>query len=251
MRFRKWLILPGLAGLLAALGVTAAGAQGGDSSISGLVVYRGGEPANARIYVGREGKYRQVTSKFRAGQNVGFRLEQLLPGRYELLVTAPNAQPRRIWGIKLMTFEQRKVDVALDRATTPEQEVFYLEHNFPRLDDLPRDWEEGWLRGTVLSARGALVEGVVKLYRGSSVYREIAVGTPTLPAYFEDRGVTPGNYDLEFHPSPTSRLKRLRIERFNIAQRARTTLGTLRVPEGNPGDLQIITAPERVLLPIR
>jgi len=229
----------------------AAAAQGGDSSISGVVVYRGGEAANARIYVGRQGKYRQVTSRFRAGQNVGYRLEQLLPGRYELIFTAPNAQPRRVWGVTLMTFDQRKVDMALDRITHPEQELFYLEQGFPRLDDMPLHWEEGWLRGSVLTEKGALVDGSIKLFRGTRLYREIPLGSPTLPAYFEDRSVMPGNYDLEFHPTPTSRVQRLRIERFNIAPKARTTIGTLRPPEGNPGDLRILSSVERVLLPIR
>lgn len=224
----------------------------GDSSIRGLVVYRGGEAATARIYVGREGKYKQVTSKFRGGRNVGYRLEGLLPGRYELLVTAPGAQARRIWGVKLNTYDQREVNVALDRAGTSEQGHFYLEEGAPRTDDLPRPWEGGWLQGTLLSEKGQVVDGTIKLLRGPMTYREIPVGTPTLPAYYENRDVMPGIYDLEYEPPPTAGLKRLRVEKVTIAPRARTILGTLHVPAAGPGDLIVKRSlPERVVQPIR
>lgn len=238
--------------LLMALPPLAAVAQGGDSSIFGLVVYRGAESANSRVYIGREGKYRQVTSKFKAGQNIGFRMDGVLPGRYELLVTAPGGQPRRIWGVKVQSFEQKQVDVALDRCTTPEQELFYIEQGAPRSEDTIREWEGGWIQGSIVNEKGQCVDGRINLLRGVMVYRQITVGTPTLPAYYEDRNVTPGLYDLEYEPPANANLKRVRIEGVTIAPRSRTILGTIRVPLGSGGNALVKQPlPERVAQPLR
>ena len=238
--------------LLASVLLPVAAFGQGDSSLFGMVLYRGGEAANARVYVGREGKYKQVITKFRAGKNIGYRLEGLNPGRYELLITATGAQARRAWGVKLGTYDQREINVTLDRATTPEQEHFYLEHGVPANDDLPRPWEGGWLQGSILSEAGRVVDGKIKLLRGPTTYREIVVGTPTLPAYYEHRDIMPGTYDLEYEPRASAGLKRLRVEKVVIAPRARTILGTLHVPAAGAGD-PIVTRslPERTVQPIR
>jgi hypothetical protein len=131
----------------------AAGAQGGDSTIYGMVSYREGGPANARIYYARLGKYRQTTSRFKAGQNIGYEIRNLLPGRYELVVQAPGARPQRIWGISLMSFDKKLVNVTVDRCS-PEQELFWQERGQIRITDLPHDWEGGWLLGSLLAADG-------------------------------------------------------------------------------------------------
>lgn len=240
-----------LTGALLLTALTSAAFAQGNSSLFGMVIYRGGEPATARIYVGREGSYRQITSKFRAGRNIGFRLEGILPGRYELLVTAPGGQPRRIWGVQVSSFEQKEVSVTLNRVT-PEQELFCVEQGAPRMDDLPQNWQGGWLQGSLLNEQGNPVDGKIRLIRGTRIYRELVVGAPTLPAYYEERNVLPGLYDLEFEPAVSSGLKRVRIEKVTIAHRARTLLGTVQVPKLGAGDaVVILPMPERTVQPIR
>src|SRR5579872_5222168 len=102
MRIKQACVLISLAGVASALFALLASdtipaqAQTGNSSLGGMVVYRGGDPAEARLWIGHEGHYRQTTCKTRGGKNVGYKLNGVIQGRYEVVVTAPGAQPRRI-----------------------------------------------------------------------------------------------------------------------------------------------------------
>jgi len=239
------------AAILIALLASQAAAQFGQSSITGMVTYRNGEPANARIYVGREGKYRSVSSKFRAGRNIGYQLRDLQLGRYELLVTAPGAQPRRIWGVTVGSFDQKTLNLVMDRVP-PDVELEYREEGAPNRDDVPRDWAGGWLEGRILTAEGYPAEGTVNLLRAGTLFHSQPMGTPTLPAYFETRTMVPGTVDLLFTPAPQAKLKPVRVEKIAVAQYSRTVLAPITVPAGLPTDPPaVLPLPERRVEPVR
>jgi hypothetical protein len=229
----------------AAMLAPMASAQVGNSTIHGLITYSDGTLANGRVFVGFKGKYRQVGSRFRGGKNVGYQMPGLLAGRYELIVTAPGAKPQRIWGTTVGTFEQKQVNVTLQRCTPPE-ERFYTETGVALLDDQPHDWQGGWLQGIVLNDAGNPVEGTVNFYRGTVLNKTIPIGMPGMPAYFEVRDMPPGAWDILIVPSTTSKLKKARVTEVTADQNSRTFLGAITVP---PGTLE--EAPTAVALPER
>jgi hypothetical protein len=230
--------------------VQPARAQVGDSKISGLVTYSDGQPANARVFVGFQGKYRQVATRFRAGKNSGYTIGGLLPGRYELVVTAPAGKPQRIWGVTVGSFDDKQVNVVLQRCAAGE-ERFYTESGIPLQADMPHGWQGGWLQGTIMNAAGAPVEGTLNFYRGTVLYLSLPTGAPGMPAYFETRTIPPGTWDMVFIPSPSSRLKRARIEKVVVDPNSRTVLGTLTMQAGTETDAPaIIPVPERKSEPI-
>jgi hypothetical protein len=225
-------------------------AQVGNSTLSGIVNYSDGQPANARIFVGIQGKYRQISTRVRGGKSVGYTINGLLPGRYELVITAPAGKPQRIWGVTIGSFEEKQVNVVLQRCAAGE-ERFYTETGVPIQADVPHDWQGGWVIGTILNPDGNPVEGTLNFYRGTVLYLTIPTGSPGMPAYFESRTLPPGTWDVLFLPSPTSKLKRARIEKVVVDQNARTTLGTITIPAGNEIEAPaILPAPERKSEPI-
>ena len=225
-------------------------AQTGDSSLSGLVTYSDGQPANARVFVGFQGKYRQISTRFKGGKNVGYTINRLLPGRYELVVTAPAGKPQRIWGVAVGSFEEKQVNVVLQRCAAGE-ERFYTETGIPLQADVPHDWQGGWLVGTVLNSDGNPVEGTLNFYRGTVLYLTIPTGAPGMPSYYETRTLPPGTWDMMFLPSPTSKLKRARLEKIVVDQNSRTSLGTITIPAGNEIEAPaLLPVPERKAEPI-
>ncbi|MGV3724290.1 MAG: carboxypeptidase-like regulatory domain-containing protein [Actinomycetota bacterium] len=234
----------------AALSVPAARAQVGNSSISGMITYSDGTPANGRVFVGFQGKYRQIGSRFRGGKNTGYTITGLLPGRYELIVTAPGAKPRRIWGATVGSFEEKLVNVELMRCTT-EEERFYTETGMALLADTPQAWEGGWLQGILLTEGGAPVEGTVNFYRGTVLNRTIPVGAPGMPAYFEIRNLPPGAWDILFVPSRTSKLKRVKLTNVIVDPSSRTFLEPVAIPAGTLEEAPAMLAlPERSSRPV-
>lgn len=248
---RQW--TAALAGLtLAVLALTPARvtAQVGNSSLSGLITYSDGQPANARVFVGYQGKYRQVATRFRGGKNVGYSIPGLLPGRYELIVSAPAGKPRRIWGVTIGSFDEKQLNIVLQRCAAGE-ERFYTETGVPIQDDMPFGWQGGWLQGTLLTQDGLPVEGNLNFYRGPTLYLTIPAGASGLPAYFETRMLPPGTWDVMFIPSPSSKLKRIRLEKLVVDQNSRTVLGSLTVPPGTELDAPVVLAlPERQSTPL-
>lgn len=239
--------------VLAAIAVVAAPvaqAQVGNSTIQGMITYSDGMPANGRVFIGHKGKYRQVGSRFRGGKNMGYQIPGLLAGRYELIVTAPGAKPRRIWGTTVGSFDQKVVNVVLTRCK-PEEEYFYTETGIPLLDDQPHDWQGGWLQGIALTETGVPVEGTVNFYRGTVLNKTIPIGAPGLPAYFEVRDLPPGAWDILFVPSPTSRLKRAKLAEVIVDPNARTILGPVTIPAGTLTDAPaMLPLPERTSVPV-
>ena len=72
-----------------------------------------------------------------------------------------------------------------------------------------------------------------------------------MPSYYETRNLPPGTWDVMFLPSPTSKLKRARLEKIVVDQNARTTLGTITIPSGNEIEAPaILPVPERKSEPI-
>lgn len=244
---RRIFMMAGAGGIIQA---TTALAQTGNSTLSGLVTYRGGNLANARIYLGREGKYRSLTVKFRAGKNIGYSIPALTPGRYELIAAATGARPRRIWGVKINSFEEKQLNVVLEPCA-PADELFYTEEGTAIREDMPRTWGGGWLQSVFLTEQGAPVEGTIKVYRGFTVAMEQPTGSPTLPAYFETRDLQPGTYDLLFVPSLASKLKPIKLEKVTVDMNVRTVLDPVKVPPGFATDApQIMPAPNRQLIPV-
>jgi len=237
-------------GVAGALGVPAARAQVGNSTISGLITYSDGTLANGRVFVGHKGKYRQFGSRFRGGKNTGYTITGLLAGRYELIVTAPGAKPRRIWGTTVGTFEEKMVNVVLARCTAAE-ERFYTETGMALLEDTPQGWQGGWLQGILLTEEGLPVEGTVNFYRGTVLNKTIPAGAPGMPAYFEIRDLPPGAWDIMFVPSPTSKLRRAKITGITVDQNSRTFLPEVAIPVGTLTDApMMIPAPERTSVPV-
>lgn len=239
-----------LALALLALSPSPAHAQVGNSTLSGLVTYSDGQPANARIFVGLQGKYRQVATRFRGGKNTGYTIPGLLPGRYELIVSAPAGKPRRIWGVNIGSFDQKQVNIVLQRCPAGE-ERFYSETGVPIQDDMPFGWQGGWLQGVLLTQDGLPVEGNLNFYRGPTLYLTIPAGASGLPAYFETRSIPPGTWDVMFIPSPSSKLKRARLEKLVVDPNSRTILGPLTILPGTELDAPVVlTLPERQSTPI-
>lgn len=235
---------------LTALAPARVSAQVGNSSLSGLVTYSDGQPANARIFVGFQGKYRQVATRFRGGKNVGYTIPGLLPGRYELIVSAPAGKPRRIWGVSVGSFDQKQVNIVLQRCAAGE-ERFYTETGVPIQEDMPFGWQGGWLQGILLTQDGLPVEGNLNFYRGPTLYLTVPAGASGLPAYFETRSLPPGTWDVMFIPSPTSKLKRARLEKLVVDPNSRTILGPLTIPPGTELDAPaMLTLPERQSTPV-
>lgn len=219
--------------------------QTGQTTLSGMVTYRGGNPANARVYIAKEGKYRSYAVKFRGGRNRGYTIPALTAGRHELFVVAPSAHPKRIWGVDLDNFGEEQVNIVLEPAS-PANTLFYQEEGVPIREDMPRNWGGGWLELRLLTEQGAPVEGTIKVYRGFTVAMEARMGTPILPAYFETRYLQPGTYDVLFVPSLTSKLKPVRIEKVTVEMNARTILEPVRVPAGFTTDAPaLVPCPER------
>ncbi len=234
-----------LMGLGAATLARGSRAQTGQTTLTGMVTYRGGNVANARLYIAREAKYRSYAVKFRGGRNVGYSIPGLVAGRHELFVVAPSAHPKRIWGVDLDTFGEKQVNVVLEPAA-PANALFYQEEGIPIREDMPRNWVGGWLELRLLTEQGAPVEGTIKIYRGFTVAMEARMGTPILPAYFETRFLQPGTYDVLFVPSVTSKLKPVRIEKVTVEMNARTILEPVKVPAGFTTDAPVLVpCPER------
>ena len=225
--------------------------QTGDSSLSGMVTYRDGQPASAVLYIGRQGKYRQTTCKLKAGKNVGYTLLGMLPGRHEIMVTAPGAKPKRLWGLQMMNAQQRQLNIVLDRANTAAEELYYSEEGDPIREDMPREWNGGWLEGIIVNSKGDPVEGTLKFYRAGTVFAEIPAGSPLLPAYFETRALTPGSCEVRFVPSGSATLKPVIVERMVVDQNARTRYGALVIPAGAATDNPVmLPAPEKKAAPV-
>ncbi len=248
MTRRECLVAAGAFAVALPGGEPPAAAQTGNSSLSGLVTYEGGEPAAARIYYAREGKYRQTTSRFRGGRNQGFSITGMLPGRYELVVTAPGAKPKRIWGVVIAGFEKKELPVVLQRGT-PEEEMFFVESGVPIREDMPRDWSGAWVTGILLNEQRSPVEGDVHFYRAGTNYLTIPAGSPTLPAYFETREIPAGTWDIHFKPTQSARVKPVVIEQVPLEPNKRTIVPRVIAPAGfdsdvpyKPGKLEIVTA---------
>lgn len=243
-------MLGALLTVAALLGVPAARAQVGNSSISGMITYSDGAPANGRVFVGFQGKYRQIGTRFRGGKNTGYTITGLLPGRYELIVTAPGSKPQRIWGVTVGSFEEKLVNVTLARCTR-EEERFYTETGMALLADTPHQWEGGWLQGILLTESGSPVEGVVNFYRGTVLNKSIPAGAPGMPAYFEIRNLPPGAWDIMFVPSPTSKLKRVKVTDVIVDQNSRTFLEAITVPAGTLEEAPaLLPLPQRASRPV-
>lgn len=223
-------------------------AEVGFSTLKGMVVYRGGEPANARIYAAHEGRYRSYTSKFKQDTNLGYTMENVRPGRYELVVTAPDAKPLRVFGVDLQPSMDREVNITLSKSEDPVDRLFFREQGRPSRQDVPRKWDGGWIEGTVLTEEGLPIDGVVRLLRGPAVIHNLYIGQPTIRPYFEERNVSPGQYALEIHPGETSGYKKVRIDKVSVKQNARTVLATIRIPKG-AGEV-ILPTPESQANPI-
>lgn len=229
-------------------------AQIGNAELFGKVTFvDNGKPANARIKIGRRGKYRAVRVRTVAGRNQGYRITRITLGRYELIVTAPGAKARRIWGIKIGSFEKKELNIKLRRARG-QAARFYEEVGYPLVEDLPRDWEECWVEGILLSSKGVPVEGTIDFMRASKVFYTVRTGTPTLPAYFELRNLRPGTYNLRFTPSLNVGLKPAIIKDVLLNQRRRNVLAPIIIPEGRSSDLAVtLPAPEiqQRIVPLR
>jgi hypothetical protein len=181
---------------------------------------------------------------------MGYTIGGLLPGRYEILVIAPGAHPKRIWGTNLGSFEEKQVNVVLRRANGAE-EMYYDEEGVPLKGDQPREWQGGWLEGIILSEKGVPVEGTINFYRGPTLNATIPVGGSGLAAYYEARNVPPGTWDIVFVPTPTARLKRAKLEKVQLDPDSRTILGALKIPAGTLEEpMATLTMPERKSIPV-
>ncbi len=155
-----------------------------------------------------------------------------------------------MWGVQVGSFDQKQLNITLLRGT-PEEEQFFVEQGDPIREDMPREWGGGWITGVLLTQADHPVEGTVSLYRGPTLYTTLEVGAPTLPAYFESREVGPGTWDLQFNPSPTSRLRPIRLEKVVIDPNNRTVLAPVKVPPGAITDPPLIVpVPERTSVPV-